>query len=118
MRLYVPAGHAWQPLDVCVNPALHWQSVLPGTEVVLPVHATHTPPVYCVSAGHAEQFRFVFAEHSPPFDMYPALQVQSVCDPLPGAAKELAGHKLQFGLPSGDHCPSGQLRHVSFPVAP
>jgi hypothetical protein len=23
MRLYVPAGHAWQPLDVFVNPALH-----------------------------------------------------------------------------------------------
>ena len=33
-------------------------------------------------------------------------------------AREFAGHTLQFGLPSGDHCPSGQLRHVSLPIAP
>ena len=59
------------------------------------------------------------AEHRPPFGpVYPALQLQFVCDPLPGPANELTGHKLQFGLPSGDHCPSGQLRHVSLPTAP
>jgi hypothetical protein len=59
------------------------------------------------------------AEHRPPFGpVYPALQLQFVCDPLPGPASELTGHKLQFGLPSGDHCPSGHARHVSLPVAP
>ena len=50
--------------------------------------------------------------------VYPASQMQLVRDPLPAAAREFAGHKLQFGLPSGDHCPSGQLRHVSLPIAP
>jgi len=59
------------------------------------------------------------AEHRPPFGpVYPALQLQFVCDPLAGPASELSGHKLQFGLPSGDHCPSGHVRHVSLPVAP
>jgi hypothetical protein len=59
------------------------------------------------------------AEHRPPFGpVYPELQLQFVCDPLPGPASELTGHKLQFGLPSGDHFPSGHARHVSLPVAP
>ena len=44
MRLYVPAGHGWQLLGPPVNPALHWHASLPATEVVLPVHAEHTPP--------------------------------------------------------------------------
>jgi hypothetical protein len=50
--------------------------------------------------------------------VYPASQMQLVRDPLPTPAREFAGHKLQFGLPSGDHCPSGQLRHTSLPIAP
>jgi hypothetical protein len=54
----------------------------------------------------------------PSAPVYPASQVQPVIDPLPAAAREFAGHKLQFGLPSGDHCPSGQLTHVSLPIAP
>jgi len=59
------------------------------------------------------------AEHRPPFGpVYPALQLQFVCDPLPGPASEFTGHKLQLGLPSGDHSPSGHARHVSLPVAP
>jgi hypothetical protein len=37
---------------------------------------------------------------------------------VPAAAREFAGHKLQFGLPSNDHCPSGHVRHVSLPIAP
>ena len=44
MRLYVPAGHAWQLLGPPVKPALHWHAPLPATDVVLPVHARHTPP--------------------------------------------------------------------------
>jgi len=54
----------------------------------------------------------------PAAPVYPASQTQLVNSPLPTAAREFAGHKLQFGLPSGDHCPDGQLRHVSLPIAP
>ena len=50
--------------------------------------------------------------------MYPASQVQFLRNPLFAAARAFAGHKLQLGLPSGDHCPSGHCRHVSFPTAP
>ena len=50
--------------------------------------------------------------------VYPASQMQFVRNPLPVAAREFAGHKLQFGLPSGDHCPAGQDTHVSLPIAP
>jgi hypothetical protein len=49
---------------------------------------------------------------------YPASQMQFIRNPLPAPAREFAGHGLQFGLPSGDHCPSGQLTHVSLPIAP
>jgi hypothetical protein len=59
------------------------------------------------------------AEHWPPFGpVYPASQAQLVRNPLALAAHEFTGHKLQFGLPSGDHCPSGHDKHVSLPVAP
>jgi hypothetical protein len=54
----------------------------------------------------------------PSAPVYPASQMQLVRDPLPAAAREFSGHKLQFGLPSGDHCPSGHGRHVSLPIAP
>jgi hypothetical protein len=39
-------------------------------------------------------------------------------DPLAAGAALFTGHILQFGLPSGDHCPSGHARHVSLPTAP
>jgi hypothetical protein len=59
------------------------------------------------------------AEHRPPFGpVYPASQMHLLRNPLEVAEREFTGHKLQLGLPSGDHCPSGQLRHVSFPTAP
>ena len=59
------------------------------------------------------------AEHGPPFGpVYPASQMQLLTKPLEAPAREFAGHKLQLGLPSGDHWPSGQLKHVSFPTAP
>lgn len=43
MRLYVPAGHAWQFVAAPVKPGLHSHAALPATEVVLPVHDTHCP---------------------------------------------------------------------------
>jgi hypothetical protein len=81
-----------------------------------------------IRAGHALHAAdplaslYVPAAHGshvlPSAPVYPASQVQPVIDPLPAAAREFAGHKLQFGLPSNDHCPSGHGRHVSIPIAP
>jgi hypothetical protein len=81
-----------------------------------------------ISAGHAlhaaEPVASLYVPVSqethvlPSAPEYPASQMQFVRDPLPAPAREFAGHKLQFGLPSGDHCPSGQLTHVSLPIAP
>jgi len=45
--------------------------------------------------------------------VYPRLQTQSVTEPDMFSVREFAGHKLQFALPSGDHCPAGQYLHVS-----
>ena len=83
-------------------------------EYVPPGQLVHTlEPVtvlYCPTA-HVEQ--------RPPFGpVYPASQLQSLNDPLVAGAREFAGHKLQLGLPSGDHCPGAQFRHVSTPTAP
>ena len=44
MRLYVPAGHAWQLLGPPVKPALHSHAPLPAADTVLTGHAEHTPP--------------------------------------------------------------------------
>jgi hypothetical protein len=41
------------------------------------------------------------------------LQTQSVINPETPSVREFAGHRLQFALPSGDHCPAGQYLHVS-----
>ena len=49
---------------------------------------------------------------------YPTSHTQLLSNPLELGAREFAGHKLQFALPSGDHCPGGHGRHVSLPVAP
>ncbi len=87
---------------------------------------TATPDVD-VSAGQAVHKAdpvalYVPAAHGthvlPAAPVYPASQTQLVSSPLPAAAREFAGHTLQFGLPSGDHCPSGHGRHVSLPIAP
>ncbi len=62
-------------------------------------HETHAlgPVAVLYSPGaHAVQV--------PPFGpVYPALQVQLTRNPLDAGAREFAGHRLQFGLPSGDH---------------
>jgi hypothetical protein len=44
--------------------------------------------------------------------------LQLLRNPLEFGAREFAGHRLQFALPSGDHCPGAQERHVSLPTAP
>jgi hypothetical protein len=49
--------------------------------------------------------------------MYPTSQTQSVIRPDTFNVCECAGHKLQFALPSGDHCPAGQYLHVSGLIA-
>jgi hypothetical protein len=49
--------------------------------------------------------------------VYPRLQAQSVTEPDMFSVREFAGHKLQFALPSGDHCPAGQYLHVSGLIA-
>lgn len=72
----------------------------PGTTEYVPAgQDTHAlEPVtflYCPAAH---------GEHAPPFGpVYPASQVQFIRKPLELGAREFAGHKLQFGLPSGDH---------------
>jgi hypothetical protein len=102
---FAPAGHGSHvpallaPATFEYVPARQRVQLLgPATVLYFPAsHAVHTPPLGPV---------------------YPALQAQFVCDPLDAAANEFAGHRLQLGLPSGDHCPSGHARHVSLPVAP
>ena len=48
---------------------------------------------------------------------HPASHTQSSTDPLVPNVCEYGGHKLQFALPSGDHCPTGHTLHVWSPVA-
>ena len=104
-REYIPVG---QLVHVLAPLAFENMPNMPSTQF------THAPvPVaflYCPAAH---------GEHTPPFDPEnPASQAQLVIKPLEAPAREFAGHRLQFGLPSGDHWPSGHARHVSFPTAP
>ncbi len=69
-----------------------------------PVAALYEP------AGHAVHVR-------PAGPVYPASHTQSDTDPAMPSVREFGGHRLQFALPSGDHWPAGQKRHVSGPVA-
>jgi hypothetical protein len=96
---------------------MHWHAktvALPMADTAFVGHALHAADPLASLYVPAAQ-----GTHVPPSaPVYPASQVQSVCDPPPAAAREFAGHKLQFGLPSNDHCPSGHGRHVSLPMAP
>ena len=122
---YAPAGHKTHVLSLLAPdtpenaPAeqlTHTEEEFAATAVEYApagqlVHTLEPVTVLYLPAAHAE--------HRPPLGPeYPVLHVQSVCDPLPGPVNELAGHRLQLGLPSGDHFPSGHDKHVSFPVAP
>ena len=75
------------------------------THALVPVTVLYCP------AAHAVQVTPFGPEN-------PASQAQLLRNPLEAGAREFAGHTLQFGLPSGDHCPSGHARHVSLPTAP
>jgi hypothetical protein len=59
-------------------------------------HALEPVTVLYSPGAHAVQV-------SPFGPVYPALQVQLTRNPLDAGAREFAGHRLQFGLPSGDH---------------
>jgi len=121
----VPAGHMRHALALLAPVALEYAPAGQRMHDVTLVAATsmeYVPPAHAIHAlepitvlyrpgGHAEQ--------RPPFGpVYPASHAQLLRDPLPGPAREFTGHKLQFGLPSGDHCPSGHARHVSLLTAP
>ena len=119
---YVPAGQDVHTTDEVAPVMLEyfpdWHKIHTA-EAAVPEYApalqlTHAlDPVtvlYC-PAGHAVQ--------APPFGpVYPASHTQLLSNPLAAGAREFAGHRLQFALPSGDHCPSGHGRQVSFPTAP
>ena len=102
---YVPATQFTHTADEFAATTTEYAPAGQETQAFEPVTVLYLP------AAHAE--------HRPPLGpVYPVLHAQSVCDPLPGPVNELAGHKLQLGLPSGDHFPSGHDKHVSLPVAP
>ena len=138
---YDPAGQdvhvaeEFAPISAEYVPATQLTHALaPAAEYVPTGHKSHTPalvapvafeysPAAQLSHGLAPDtvlyFPAVHIVQAPPFGpVYPTSQVQLTRNPLEAAAREFNGHALQFGLPSGDHWPSGHWRHVSFPTAP
>ena len=102
---YVPTGHNTHTLELVAPVALEYAPAAQFKHALVPVTALYCPAAHMVQA--------------PPFGPEnPASHVQLTRNPLEAAAREFAGHKLQLGLPSGDHCPSGHARHVSLPIAP
>jgi len=136
--LYLPATHAKHaPPSAPVYPALQVQAVpdeppagefAPAGQLVqtvallAPVTAEYVPAeqlTHALDPVAVLYFPAAHAEHTPPLGpVYPALHAQSVCDPLLAPANAFAGHRLQLGLPSGDHSPGAHAKHVSLPVAP
>ena len=142
--LYVPAvqtAHVafGRPKLRVKYPALHLQSVdsvLPCTDVELPVHGMHV--LAAVAAGVPEYValpQFVHkagpdailnwpgrqAAHVPPFGpVYPALHVHAVCTLLPAGELELVGHVLHVELAvaatAPEYVPALQSVHVAGPV--
>ena len=116
--LYFPASHtAHGPPVGPVYPALQSAhaalDVLPTGEMRPEeqlVHCADPVVVLYVSAAQGEHVL-------PAGPVYPASHTQSKIDPDVASVCEYDGHKLQFALPSGDHCPAGHSRHVSSPVA-
>ena len=102
---YVPTGHKAHTLVLVAPVAFEYSPAAQFKHGLDPVTALYCP------AAHVT--------HTPPFcPENPASQVQLTRNPLKTPAREFDGHKLQLGLPSGDHRPSAQLTHVSFPTAP
>jgi hypothetical protein len=119
-----------QSSSVTIHAAL---DVLPTGEVVSAGHATQAAIAVAAAVEeyvpgpqsvHSEEpVAFLYCPtaqgvHVLPADpVYPASHTQSVTSPDMPSVFEFGGHKLQFALSSGDHCPAGQKRHVSGPVA-
>ena len=102
---YVPTGHKAHTLALVAPVAFEYSPAVQFAHGLDPVTVLYRPTAHTVQA--------------PPFGPEnPASQVQLTRNPLEAAAREFNGHKLQLGLPSGDHWPSGHWRHVSFPTAP
>ena len=102
---YVPTGHKAHTTEELAPVALEYAPAAQLSHGLDPVTALYCPAAHTV--------------HTPPFGPEnPASHVQLIRNPLKTGAREFAGHKLQLGLPSGDHRPSAQLTHVSLPTAP
>ena len=101
---YAPAGQLIHAAELVSATATEY---LPAEQAM---HALDPVTVLYCPAGHGVHVR-------PAGPVYPASHTQSVIKPDMPSVFEFGGHKLQFALPSGDHCPSGQKRHVSGPVA-
>jgi len=136
--LYFPEMHAEQtPPSGPVYPMLQVQLAAAGQPVhdapefdeqtthadsaVAPVVVEYVPDPQFVHA--AEPVASLYCPEAqgvhvlPDGPVYPASHTQSVTNPDMPSVFEFGGHKLQFALPSGDHCPVGHAWHVSGPVA-
>jgi hypothetical protein len=97
-------------------PDTHQQSVarsVPGNEDVSAGHDVQ--PSGPVKSLYKPAAQAIHVE--PPGPMYPGSHTQSVIEPDMFSVCECTGHRLQFALPSGDHCPAGQNLHVSGLIA-
>ena len=102
---YFPTGHKAHTLTLVAPVAFEYSPAAQLSHGLAPDTVLYFPAAHTVQA--------------PPFGPEnPTSHVQLTRNPLEAAAREFNGHKLQLGLPSGDHWPSGQLKHVSFPTAP
>jgi hypothetical protein len=102
---YFPTGHKAHTPTLVAPVAFEYSPAAQLSHALAPVTVLYFPAAHIVQA--------------PPFGpVYPASHVQLTRNPLEAPARAFAGHALQFGLPSGDHCPSGHWTHVSFPTAP
>jgi hypothetical protein len=105
-----------QTPETLMYPETHQQSVarsVAGKEDVSAGQDTHPSGPVMFLYRPAEQATQV----KPPGPMYPGSHTQSVIKPEIPSVCECTGHKLQFALPSGDHCPAGQYLHVSGLIA-
>ena len=91
---YLPTGHKAHTPALLAAVALEYAPAAQLKHTLEPVTVLYRPAAHTV--------------HVPPFGPEnPASQVQLIRNPLEAPAREFNGHKLQLGLPSGDHCPSG-----------
>ena len=101
---YVPAGQLMHTADEIAPTSVEYAPAEQAMHALEPVAALYCP------AEHSVHVR-------PAGPVYPASHAQSNTDPAMPSVCEFGGHRLQFALPSGDHCPAGQYLHVSGPVA-